>query len=263
MKKILLITVSILLFAWLFVYSTTIEPNKLEVKTVEIEDTQLSGLKVLFLGDFHIAPKHEKRLQKIVEAMNEQEPDLILSVGDFVKGHTNKSTMPIEIIAKELGKAKSQGFYTVLGNHDTWIYGNEMIPILEKNNIKVLHNSNIKLRIKNKDLYIAGIADLVTDKADIPLAMADTQKPVIFLTHNPDAFVKLKSDVNLVLAGHTHGGQIRLPLVGALLVPSQYKFEHGIYENETNKMIVTKGLGNSILPVRFNCVPEMIVIKFK
>ena len=95
-------------------------------------------------------------------------------------------------------------------------------------------------------------------------ALKGTKSPVVMLAHSPDEFPKMPSDVNLTLSGHTHGGQIRLPFVGALFTASRYqnKYAQGYIEEKGEKLIVTRGLGESILPVRFNCKPEIVVIEF-
>lgn len=88
---------------------------------------------------------------------------------------------------------------------------------------------------------------------------------LILLCHSPDVFPKVPKEVNLTLAGHVHGGQVRLPILGSLIVPSNYgdKYSQGLIEENGKKMIVTKGIGNSILNVRFNCIPEIVVIEFE
>jgi len=251
----------------IIIWALFIEPNLLFVKKYTIYDSQLKGLKVVFAGDFHIGKNQQKRLEKIVAKINQQDADLILSIGDFVKGHEVKSTLRIEILAKVLSEAKSKyGFYTVLGNHDMWIYGKGIAKVLEDNGIKVLNNENISLNIDNKTLYIAGVEDMTTGHYSVNEALKDVDSPVILLSHQPDIYPKIKQKVNLILAGHTHGGQVRLPLIGALLIPSRYgkRFDKSfVEEKNNNKMIITKGLGTSILPVRFNCVPEIVVIEFK
>ena len=85
------------------------------------------------------------------------------------------------------------------------------------------------------------------------------------LTHSPDIFPKVPKEVNLTLSGHVHGGQVRLPLLGAIIVPSKYgdKYSYGLIEEDNKKMIVTSGIGTSILNVRFNCKPEIVVIEFE
>ena len=262
MKKALLIFLAI----FLFVYGFFIEPNMLTVKHYKIHDSALKGIKIVFASDFHIKPKQEKRLAKIVEMINEQHPDIVLSVGDFVSGHEENMTMPIDGIVKQLKNVKAKhGFYTVLGNHDWWINGEKITDTLTKNGIKVLANSNTKVNINGKDVYIAGVEDRTTRTSDIYRALDLTQNPVILLTHSPDVFPRVPKEVNLTLSGHVHGGQVRLPLFGALVVPSNYgdKYSQGLIKEKGKQMIVTKGIGNSIFNVRFNCVPEIVVIEFE
>lgn len=266
MKNFLIITVGILLILVLGIYSAFVEPNKLKVTHYTLQDKELSGIKIVFASDFHIRPYQQKRLEKVVEYINKENPDLVLSTGDFVAGHTKRATMSIEDIAKVLGQVKSKyGFYTTQGNHDGW-YGNERISkALKENGIKELDNSNVKLSINGKTLYLAGIEDLMTGKPDIYKALDKTQKPTILLTHTPDMFTKIYDDVNLVLAGHTHGGQVRIPLLGPIFTASKYndKYAKGLISENNKKMIVTAGIGASIIPIRFNCTPEIVVIEFE
>ena len=234
----------------------------------------LEGLKVVFVGDFHVKPHQKSRLKYVVKKINEQHPDLILSTGDFVSEHHAKQSLPIEEIAKELVNLKSKyGFYTVLGNHDWWQGGEKIQRVLEKNGVIVLGNENRKININGKILYIAGVEDMGTRNVDLVKALKNANHPTILLTHTPDVFPfvtdkassKITGKVDLTLAGHTHGGQIVLPFVGSLIVPSDYgkKYAKGLVEENGKKMFVTKGIGTSILPIRFNCAPEIVVINFK
>ena len=262
MKKAFIIFLAIFLFIYIFF----IEPNVLTVKHYKINDSALKGIKIVFASDFHIKPNQAKRLNKVVKMINEQNPDIVLSVGDFVNGHEEDMTMPIADIVKQLKNIKSKyGFYTVLGNHDWWIDGEGITDTLTSNGIKVLANSNTKVNINGKYIYIAGVEDKTTRTPEIYSALENAKKPVILLTHSPDVFPKVPSNINLTLSGHVHGGQVRLPLLGALIVPSDYgdKYSLGLIEEKGKKMIVTKGIGNSILNVRFNCVPEIVVVEFE
>ena len=237
----------------------------LTVTHYEINDKDLSGIKIVFVGDFHIKPNQKIRLKKVVNLINRQNPDLVLSIGDFVSGHKENMTMPIEDIANQLKNIKPKyGFYTVLGNHDWWQGGEHIKEILNKNGIIVLENSNSNLIINGKNIYISGIDDMTTREIDISTALENTKNPVILLSHNPDIYPYVPDNVNLTLAGHTHGGQVRFPIIGALIVPSCYgdRYSQGLIIENNKKMIVTKGIGNSILPIRFNCVPEIVVIDF-
>lgn len=264
MKKYLLITLFIITLL-LAGYSYFIEPNKLEVTNYTIQDKELSGVKIVFASDFHIKPYGQKRLEKVVETINAQNPDVVISAGDFVCGHTEHSTMHPQKIAEGLAKVKSKyGFYTTLGNHDGWYDRWYIKELLEKQNIKVLNNKNEKLQINGKEIFIAGVEDMMTAFPNMEDALKGTKTPTILLTHTPDVFPDIPRNVNLTLAGHTHGGQVRLPLIGALIVPSDYgnKYSSGLIEEKWKKMIVTNGIGVSILPIRFNCPPEIVVIEF-
>ena len=273
-------------------YSDFIEPNQLEINRYIVKDEQLKGVKIVFASDFHIKPHGQKRLDMIVEKINAENPDLVVSAGDFVSGHTHHSTMPIEQIAKSLGKVKTKfGFYTSLGNHDGWYGKDEITKNLEKNGIKVLSNSNVSLNIRDQKLYIAGIEDYNTGKPDIYKALNNIEvdkngkynKSVIMLSHTPDMFPKMPDEITLVLAGHCHGGQIRIPFIGPIFTASRYgnKYVKGWKQEKDGKTIkvdlskpiklqkdistlfTTCGIGVSILPFRFNCPPEINVIEFE
>ena len=137
--------------------------------------------------------------------------------------------MPIEDIAKNLTKIKSKhGIITVLGNHDWDTDGIKITKNLEANNITVLANSNKKIYINGKEIYIAGVEDLKTQNPDIDKALIGAKRPTILLTHSPDIFPDVPQEVNLTLAGHLHGGQIRLPFWGAIVVPSKYGNRIGV-----------------------------------
>lgn len=259
MKKFFIIFV-VLLAVW----SVFIEPNILTVTSLDVEMKDLKGLKVVFVGDFHVKPYQKYNLKKVVEKINAQQPDLIVSTGDFVSGHSGGQTMKIKEISKELSSLKPKyGFYTVLGNHDWWQGGEEITQELEKSGIIVLANENKLVNIKGKKLYIAGVEDLSTRGVDLTKALKNVSAPSILLTHSPDVF-PMTNSADLTLAGHTHGGQVRLPILGSLIVPSSYgqKYAVGLVKENGKKLFVTKGIGTSILPIRFNCLPEIVVINF-
>ena len=239
----------------LFIWSFFIEPNLLFIKRYKIPE--LGDIKIIFASDFHIAKGEKKRLEKIVNTINDEEADLVLLGGDFIKGHDGKHTLAIEEQAEILGRIKSP-VITVLGNHDGWFNKGRVKSALEKEGIKVLLNSNTKF----ENIFIAGVEDIQTGNPDIKSALKDTESPRILLSHSPDIYYDVEEKVDLILAGHVHGGQVYIPFLGAPVVPSKYgsKFSRGIINETYNKMIITKGLGTSILPIRFCSVPEIIII---
>jgi len=261
MKKIFIV-----LFL-LIIWSVLIEPNMLAVNYLNLKSKELKGLKIIFVSDFHVKKNQKKSLIRVVNKINEQNPDLVLTTGDFVNGHNEKDSMPIEEISKELSKLKSKyGIYSVLGNHDWWQDGEKIKFSLKKNGIVVLGNENRVVKIKNKNLCIIGVEDITTRSINIEEAFKNASSPSILLTHSPDVFPMLTKNkkTDLILSGHTHGGQVTIPFIGALLVPSCYgrRYAQGLIEENNKIMFVTKGIGTSILPIRFNCTPEIVVINF-
>ena len=255
------IIICLILLFWGFF----IEPNIIVIKKYKLNNSEIKNLRIVFASDFHIAKKQKNRFKKIVKKINKLKPDIMLSAGDFVNGYSEKQTLPIKDIADGLSKIQTNyGFYTVLGNHDWWQNGAYIKSILEQNNINVLENESIKLNINKSQITIAGLEDLQTRLPNPNKALKHSTKTTILLTHNPDPFFSIEKEVYLTLAGHNHGGQVQIPFYGALIVPAKSgtKYANGFFKHNNNTLIVTKGLGDSIMNVRFCCVPEIIVIDF-
>lgn len=246
----------ILFIFFLFIWGFFIEPNLIVMKKYKIND--FGNKKIVFISDLHISKFDKFRLRRIVKLVNRQKPDLVLCGGDFVKGHNGKTGMPINKIVEEL-KNINAPIITVLGNHDGRFDKYTVKKELEKADIKVLINSCTKF----EDIYIAGVDDLKTGIPNIETSLENAEFPRILITHNPDIYYDIKEDVDLILAGHVHGGQVRIPFIGALIVPSKLgtEFSCGDFNKTGNRMIVTKGLGTSILNVRFCCLPEIVIIE--
>ena len=259
MKTGLFITLLIFILIFLVLWSFIIEPNILTVKRITISNNNLKKLKIVFASDFHIKNYEDYRLKRIIKAINKQNADIVLLGGDYVNGHKKGSSMTIDKIAGELSHIKSKyGTYAVIGNHDGWQGKEEVINELEKNNIKVLFNSNKCF----EKFCVAGVDDMQTGTPDINKALKGVTKPVILLSHTPDIMPKVPENVTLTLAGHLHGGQVRIN--GAIIVPSKYgkKYADGFLSDRGKNIYTTFGLGTSILPIRFNCPPEIVVISF-
>lgn len=251
MTKIFLI-VCLFLLIWTFV----IEPNLIVVRHFKINS--LNGKKIVFASDFHIAKRDKKRLEKIVATINKQNPDLVLFGGDFIKGHNGENTMPIDEQVKIFKRIKAP-IVSIVGNHDGWYNKEKIIRTLKNNGITVLVNENVRIG----DITIAGVDDLQTGSPDSKKALRGCAGKTILMTHNPDVYSDLDKKVDLILAGHVHGGQVRMPFVGALIAPSKFgtKFaQKHVFKETQNTMIVSRGLGTSILSLRFCCFPEIIVI---
>lgn len=248
-------------------WSIFVEPNLFFFNHLNFQQKDLEGLKVVFVGDFHIKKYQRTRLREIVSNINKQNPDLILIAGDFVNGHFEQSSLPIEEISQELSRLHPRyGIYSVLGNHDWWQNGEKIKTVLQKHNITVLCDENKIVTVGDKKLCLVGVDDISTQEVNLDKAFKKTSLPTILLSHSPDVFPLLSDEmkIDLGLAGHTHGGQVVLPFFCALLVPSDYgqRYVHGIVKEKNRTFFITSGLGTSVLPIRFNCIPEIVVITF-
>jgi len=250
-------------------WGTFIEPNRLVTHRVAIDNTSLpQNLKIAVLSDIHAGGWFvgEKKLRAIVEQTNQLQPDLIVILGDYMSGEGWMShRMNPEVFCAILKDLHAPlGVYSVLGNHDWWWDGRRVRSGLEANGIRVLDDEVTELRYGGRQFWLAGLADLWTRPQRIAQTIAKIPEglPIIALTHNPDIFPRLPQRVNLLMAGHTHGGQVRFPIIGTVIQPSDFgqKYVRGhVYENG-HHLFVTTGIGTSILPVRFGVTPEIVLL---
>ncbi|MBE6450622.1 MAG: hypothetical protein E7016_01505 [Alphaproteobacteria bacterium] len=254
-----------LLACVLMSYSVLYEPYTLRITEYKIPNKKLSGLKIVFAADFHIAPYtwEKRRLQKITDTINEQNADLVILGGDYVNRHTQDSSLPPQQIVDELKKIKPP-LIVVLGNHDSYYGKGAVKKAFENADIPVLDNQNVKFSIKGKQFFVVGVADCYTDTPNIKTALKNVDKPIIFVAHSPDSFDGLNGVAEIGFAGHTHGGQIVLPFLGALYVPNHKRKDYaaGLFYEYNKPLIVTSGLGTSIVPMRFNNRPEIVSVTF-
>jgi uncharacterized protein len=252
-----------------------IEPNRLVVRqeTLEIDrwPSGLSGLTIAVISDLHVGSAYidERKLHTIVERTNQLQPDLIVILGDYITGNGRTShRVEPEVFAPLLKDLHAPlGVYSVLGNHDWWYNGVKVRRALEANGIKVLENEVAQIDVRGTRLWLVGLADLWTrpQLIDATIAPVPQDAPLIALTHNPDIFPQVPSRVNLLLAGHTHGGQVRLPLIGSVVESSRYgeRYEAGHVVENGHDLFVTTGIGTSIVPVRFGVPPEIVLLVVK
>lgn len=262
-------------FALLGLWAFWIEPAWLTTHSfvLQIPNWQPAhrGLRVAILTDLHVGSPHTglEKLAKVVASTNEEHPDLVVILGDLmIQGVIGGRFVEPEPIAEVLrGLRAPLGTVAVLGNHDWWYDGARVERALTGAGIVVLENEAHPVRSQGKLLWVVGVADLWTRKPDIEgsLRQVEGNDPVILITHNPDIFPDVPPRVNLTLAGHTHGGQVDLPVVGRLVVPSKYgqRFAMGHIVEEGRHLFVGGGVGSSILPVRFRVPPEVVVLELR
>jgi predicted MPP superfamily phosphohydrolase len=268
----LAILVILLSIAASAVWAFFIEPNRLVVhhETIAIESwpKELSGIRIAMIGDIHTDTHYinEAKLQQIVDLTNAQHPDLIVLLGDYIHGvRGNSSHVEPEVTARYLKNLKAPlGVYGVLGNHDWWYNGAKVREAFDREGIPILDDDVRELNWHGKSFWLAGLADLWTRPQHVgeTIAKVPADSTVVALTHNPDIFPNLPQSVPLLLAAHTHGGQVNIPLIGTPIVPSRFgsKYTAGhIFENN-HHLFVTTGIGTSIMRVRFRVPPEIVIL---
>jgi uncharacterized protein len=266
-----LLAAGVLLALWGFVF----EPDRITIRQAEIalpvRTAAVDGLRLALVADLHAGAPHikEEKLRRLVAAINAERPDLILLLGDYViQGvRGGKFIEPERIAAAMQGLTAPLGVYAVLGNHDWWFDGVRVSRAFERGGIRVLENEAARVERNGEALWLVGVADLWTRRPDVAAALAQVidDEPVILFTHNPDLFPQVPPRVALTLAGHTHGGQVNLPLVGRLVVPSKFgqRYADGHVVEEGRHLFVTSGVGTSIIPVRFRVPPEFVVLTLR
>jgi len=252
-----------------------IEPNRLVVRqeTLELQHwpAGLYGLKIAVLSDLHIGSAYidERKVRLVVERTNQLQPDLIVILGDYITGNGRTShRVEPEVFAPLLKDLHAPfGVYSVLGNHDWWYNGEKVRRALEANGITVLEDQIARIDVRGNPLWLVGLADLWTrpQRIDQTLAPVPADATIIALTHNPDIFPQVPPRVSLLLAGHTHGGQVRLPLIGSVVESSRYgeRYEKGHVVENGHDLFVTTGIGTSIVPVRFGVPPEIVLLQVR
>jgi uncharacterized protein len=226
-------------------------------------------LRVAVLTDLHVGSPFNGvgKLRAVVDRSNVERPDVVCILGDLViKGVAGGNFVPPETIAAELSRLRARsGVVAVLGNHDGWFDHDRVLRALEAQSIRVIEETALKLDTAAGPLWVAGVGDLWTGRHDIGAALApvpDDGTPVLLLTHNPDIFPMVPPRVTLTLAGHTHGGQVRVPFYGPPIVPSMFgqRFAAGHIVEGGRHLYVATGVGTSILPVRFLVPPTVTVL---
>jgi predicted MPP superfamily phosphohydrolase len=229
----------------------------------------LDGLRVAVVSDLHTGAPHvdERKLQRIVAKVNAADPDLVALVGDYAdpSGILGEPVAP-ERVAELLGGLHAPlGVFAVLGNHDWAHYGERVPRGLRSAGIEVLENDAVAVERGGEVLWVAGLADLRERRPDVTvaLAMVPAGQALIALTHDPDLFPQLRDRAAVTLAGHTHGGQIGLPLVRRLAAPTRHGYTGGEVREGSGYMYVSRGVGTTGLPIRFAAPPEIALLTLR
>lgn len=221
---------------------------------------ELEGLVIAHLSDFHVGPETPVHfVEGVVERTNRLQPDVVVLTGDYVEDEG----ADLEGCAAALGRLSAPGgVYAILGNHD-YVHGAEGVAAaLSARGIRVLRNESAAIGSGERKLWIVGLDDTVGHREEFRAAMGGIPEgePVIVLSHSPDVLPRgSELGVSVVLAGHTHGGQVRIPGLGAPHAPTGMtsRFTMGSSRIGNARLHVTRGIGMTLFPLRFCCPPEI------
>lgn len=244
---------------------------RIHEQTIELPRLPASfdGMKVAVLGDFHHSSLVSLDFIRGTVSMAETlQADACALVGDFI--HYGKTShqhlLPCLRVLSQL--SGSLGVYCVPGNHDLHLNRDLYHSEVAKTSLTDLTNRAVPMRRNNETLWFAGVDDLWWGTPDQESALANVpaDEAVILLSHNPD-FAEDFPDprVDLILSGHTHGGQAHFPWIGSPWIPSKYgdKYRHGLVEGPQSKVFVTRGIGETGIPIRVNSPPEINLLTLK
>jgi predicted MPP superfamily phosphohydrolase len=264
--------------------ATLVEPWHLQLRrySVELDDlpVPLSGMRLVLLTDLHLGARIPASfIREAVTRTLALRPDLVLLGGDYVHSREAEGAAVAALLAPLIGeRIPTAG---VLGNHDWYADGPAISKALREVGVAMVDNGRVlfasadrRLRpLSESDgpddgLLVAGVGDLEMDVVDVRRALRDVPAgmPRLLLSHEPDvAELKLLigERVDLMLSGHTHGGQVRLPLLGTPVVPSRFgsKYAGGFVQGPLCRVLISRGIGMSVLPVRWGVPPEIVEVE--
>lgn len=259
-------------------YAVGVEPFDLRITRYRVTPPgwpQERRLSIAVVTDLHAGGPNMglARIRRVIDAAQAERCDLIVLLGDYFATHRFiTERVPHPVWAAELARLSAPlGVHAILGNHDWWTDIGGTRAALRGVNIPVMENDAVLLGPPGKRFWLAGLGDTIAYKLgrgrfrgvdDLPgtLAKLTTDDPAILLAHEPDIFVKVPPRLSLTLAGHTHGGQIRIPFMWPSYVPSRYgaRFAYGHIVEDNRHMIVSAGLGTSAVPARLGVPPEIV-----
>lgn len=266
-----IVTVLILLIIWIAYGNTDLEIYKYNVKSEDIP-SEFDNFRIVQISDLHNAEFGENN-EKLLLMLKQADADIIAITGDMIDSRNTDIDVAISFAQKAVNIAP---VYYVNGNHESRILGEyeKLKQGLTDAGVNILENSSADITIGDEAITLIGIndptfrMDIVDDTMEQNIAhqlvnvIPDNDNYKVLLAHRPEYFDVYAGNVDLVLSGHAHGGQFRIPFIGGLVAPGQGFFPEyyeGSHIKENTEMIVSRGIGNSIIPFRINNKPEIIV----
>lgn len=265
----------IAVISWIVWGNTALQLNTYTILSDRLPKA-FNGYRIAHISDLHNAEMGKDNGNLLV-MLKEAKPDIIAITGDFIDSRNTDIEIALQFAEKAAHIAPC---YYVTGNHEAIVPEyDEFRSGLTKLGIVVLEDERIDLKMNDETITLIGVNDPSFKFDDFfddaELVMKNQLRELVkkddgftlLLSHRPELFdLYVDSGIDLVLSGHTHGGQFRLPFVGALVAPNQGlfpKYDAGLYSAESTNMIVSRGIGNSIIPFRINNRPEVILIELK
>ncbi len=240
--------------------ANTLTTEKINI-TLKRLPKNLDGFRIVHLSDIHHSPFTSlEHITRAVEIANSLEPDMFVLTGDFVS-HESEYIAPM---AKVIGTLKSEsGTFACLGNHDHWTDAKLVTNCLRGENITVLIKEGFRFGARGSSFWLCGVDDYMVGKTDLRSALRGSfpDEMKILLAHNPKILYRAaRASVDLMLSGHTHGGQVKIRNEEKRILPRR-KFASGLYRRKDTQVYITRGIGTVVLPVRFGCPPEVSLIE--
>lgn len=242
-----------------FAYSLWIEPFRVEVVHTSVQGNVATPLKIAQLSDLHTHGVGARE-RRVLDILDDEKPDVVVVTGDSLGGYGGTYAMVQEVFQQLHAPL---GVWVVRGNYENWRQMQHEHSFYANAGVHLLLNSGTLLR---NDVWLAGVDDPYTGKPSIEGALTGAPPGVyeILLFHSPAYFDRVAGHVDLCLAGHTHGGQVRPPFLPPLWLPKGcWPYVAGWYEAKgtKSKMYVNRGIGTSLMPIRFNSRPEVTILK--
>lgn len=224
----------------------------------------LDGFRIVHLSDLHHSPfTSSRQIERAIETANSLEPDIIALTGDYVS-HERSYIAPC---AELVGRLRArQGVYAVLGNHDHWTDAALIADLFSLAGLRVLINEGMRFEQDGAAFWLAGVDDTMVGQEDLSLALAGSHRDEmkLLLAHNPVILRRAaRAGVDLVLSGHTHGGQVAWRSERSASGRPRRRLLKGLGRQGETQIYVTRGLGTVVLPIRYGCPPEVSLLELR
>jgi uncharacterized protein len=252
-------------FPYLYLERISVAVRRYRVQIANLPPS-FAGFTILHISDLH-EREYGPNQQELLGLIGRERFDAVAITGDMVRGNHPILTQALDVVTGMKKIAPERPIYFVSGNHDWRLErGKEFEGMMQDAGVRVLSNRSEPLERGQDRIWMVGVDDPVTgrDRLSLALAHAEQRAPKLLLSHSPHPFKKaVAKGVDLMMCGHTHGGQVRLPLLGASYVPEMGffpRYDYGLYRLGNSTLIVSGGLGESGVSIRFNIRPEVSLI---